>query len=172
VLTSDGSVWTSTAIPAPTIADGSVTDPKISNGLVADTTYYPLASGFGFINNTNTSTLVKVASYRCLRGGTFNFRFRITNFFGTTTVGSRVYVDGVAVGSLISGSIVAPAFRTDTHTSISVDRNQIVDLYFSNANSATGTALYNPQFGTTGNNAIIAFSNVNENRSSDSDLPI
>jgi hypothetical protein len=158
LLTSNGSAWSSTAPAAPTIADGSVTDVKISDGLTADTTYYSIMTG-AIQGTTGSASLQKLVSVRCYRGGTFNFRLRIVNTNESSgNQFSRIYVNGSAVGSQITTFVSGGgAGATQTHTSISVSRNQIVDVYGSGDNGSNSMNIGYLQYGTTGNNSISAF---------------
>jgi hypothetical protein len=171
-----GTYGTASAIPAITVdadgritgvttnsvsatpADGSITDAKISDGLTASTTYYPIWDST-ISPSWFTGALQRLVSFRCTRGGVFNIRFRIQNNEGggTYTVGSRVYVNGVAVGSLISAGLGASAWRTDTHSNITIARNQVVDIYVSSNTGGAFVTISGIQFGTTASNAISAF---------------
>lgn len=131
---------------APRIKDAAMTD-----GLTANTVYYPIFSNEAANNVTATTSLIKMLSFRCLRGGVFNIRFRIQDQTGSPrTIGSRVYVNGVAVGSLITGSVGAFAARTDTHTNITITRGQILDIYGSSSFGNQGTFIISSvQIGST-----------------------
>jgi len=154
-LRGDGSWQT----PSASISDGSITDPKISDSLTASTTYYPIA-GMRGLQSLNTQSYQRVLSVRCLRGGTFNFRFRIQNVTADSAlvIGSRIYVNGSAVGSAIEANLSEGLGRTDTHTSISVSRGQVVDIYLKEPAGITlAVAADNFQYGSTGSIAMNAF---------------
>jgi hypothetical protein len=161
--------------PSASISDGSITDPKISDGLTADTTYYPITSGNTIPNTAANTSLNRIASFRCLRGGVFNFRFKIQNINSESaiTLGSRIYVNGSAVGSTISSLVQPTAARTDTHTSITVTRNQVVDVYGSTNNgSGNELVIVNIQYGAVGSIAVNAFTNGCSATTSTTSLPI
>ena len=160
--------------PSASISDGSITDPKIADGLTASTTYYPISSGNTITNSVNNTSLNRIASFRCLRGGVFNIRYRVQNLTGETrTIGTRVYVNGSAVGSTISGSLTSAVARTDTHSNITITRNQVVDIYGSTDNGVGNElAIVNIQYGSVGSVAVDAFTNACSASTSQTSLPI
>lgn len=117
VLTSNGSVWTSTAIPAPTIADGSITDAKISDTVTAGSVYIGLSNQIARSSgeSPNFTSLTKFGEGFIFRGGTANFRLKMYN--GNTgpnpetkTLSVRLYRSGVAIAPEQSISVPINAY--------------------------------------------------------------
>jgi hypothetical protein len=111
VLTSNGSAWVSSAPATPTIADGSVTDPKISDTVTAGSNWVPIQGAmFQIYRAPNYTTLTKIAESFMYRGGVFNVRLKLYNGNtgpdpGTKTLYARIYRSGVAISSEVSVSV-------------------------------------------------------------------
>ena len=122
VLTSNGTTWISSAASTFTLDDTKV--PNVTAG----TNYFPLTNSES-IGSVDVNTLTKIASARVLRTGTYNFRLRIGHTDSVNQlVYSRIYANGSALGTEQSTN-QSGAYTTQTHTSISLTRGDIVQLY-------------------------------------------
>jgi len=155
-LRGDGSWQT----PSATLADGSVTDPKIANGVVSGTTWYPF-QGAGIIFTSGEGaggTWRNACQFRMYRGGTFQLRGRLWNGLDTTTgVGFRVLVNSSVVATSSIISLGGYAYTTVTVGSFSVARGQIVQIQnysdSGNVNTYSGTW----QLGTNDSSYAVLF---------------
>jgi hypothetical protein len=138
VLTSNGSVWTSTAPASPTPADGSITDPKIADGITAGTNWFPLFTGdfsdwslMGSYHPENIGNQLTFTA-RVLRGGTYRFRvsaFNIESAGNNATMGFRIYQNGTALGSQTTTTAVARETRTLTSSDVTLTTGSVVQFY-------------------------------------------
>jgi hypothetical protein len=156
VLTSNGSVWTSTAIPAPTIADGSVTDPKISDNITAGSNYIPMQSArISRSASPNYTSLTKFAEGYIFRGGVFNFRLKLFNgntgeADGTKTLYARLYRDGVAISSELSASVpINSESGFITFSNITVTGQGLIQVYLRGPNLGYVLGFSSMQYGIT-----------------------
>lgn len=161
VLTSNGTTWISQAPASPTIADGSVTDPKIANGIVNGTTWYPIMSASGGFSSGEGAggTWRNACQFRMYRGGTFQLRGRVSN-------GNPDFSQGIGFRVLVNGSVVATsnivypspgANATASVGSFSVSRGDVVQIqnYADSSNSQAVSG--NFQLGTNNNTYSIPF---------------
>jgi hypothetical protein len=175
VLTSNGSVWTSTAPASPTIADGSVTDPKISDGLAnGSSLWIPLAGHRTTITNneltTGNNTNQTMFSVRTLRGGSFSFRARVgsTSVGNTRTVTYTLFKNGVSTGLTQSVSSVANSqiFFTPVFSNLSVANGDIIDMRVTGAGTNSEPVYvdsYAFQFSCSITPRVIPFSVISNN---------
>jgi hypothetical protein len=125
-LRGDGS-WQ--APPAPTLADGSVTDPKLSNDLVGGTTWYPIQIDIGSSGSSSGGTWRDVAQFRCLRGGTFQTRARLINGIDFSAgVAYRLLINGSVVGTSSTTYPSAYAVATLSIGNVTISRGQILQI--------------------------------------------
>lgn len=150
VLTSNGSSWVSSTPPTPTIADGSVTDPKIADGITAGGTYISLG-GVSVSRTGNTSYTLFAQSYT-LRGGSFNFQILVrNNNIGNenpSTITARIYRDGVAISGEASVYLGTNQEGTITISNVTLSRGGNCQLYMRNSSGdANRVALNQWTFG-------------------------
>jgi hypothetical protein len=172
VLTSNGSVWTSTAPASPTPADGSITDPKIADGITAGTNWFPLytieSNDFSgtqavFINENLGNLLVWTG--RVLRGGTYRFRTSVINQTGggnNCTYGFRIYQNGVALGSQTTANDVSGAngIGIITSSDVTLTTGSVVQFYCQNITANRIGRWYQLQCGVSNTLKVIPISQV------------
>ena len=154
VLTSNGTSWVSSSIPAPTIADGSVTEPKfgsLSAGDIYSNQFFGASVG-----RTNTSSYVKVGEARVLRDGTFRLKSNINFSNGSTssiTFYTRIYKNGSAVGTEVSVSVPLESTTSGFYSfgDISFSRGDLLQFYtrISTGSSVTDTTIFTLLAGTS-----------------------
>jgi len=163
VLTSNGSAWVSQAPASPTIADGSITDPKIADGITAGSTYISTAmANFGRYPGGNTTGYVKYSQAYILRGGVFNFQITVQNQNvgneNASTITARIYRDGVAISSEVGASLGTNASTTFSFSSVSVSSAGFLQLYIKNsAGDSNRVAVSNWVYGISTTLKILPF---------------
>ena len=136
VLTSNGSAWVSSGAPAP--ADGSITDPKIADGITAGTNWFPLFVGdfsdwssMGSYHPENIGNQLTFTA-RVLRGGTYRFRlgaFNLESAGNDAPMGFRIYQNGTALGSQTTTNAVSRQTRTLTSSDVTLTAGARVEFY-------------------------------------------
>jgi len=129
----DGQAITTNTIPGASIIDNGITASKLPTP--ATGSYRQDQSNDG--GTTNSTSLVKVGEIYCPRAGTYNVRMNL-NFSGGkgggTTGYGRIYVDGVAVGTLRS-TTSSSTFDED----VTVAAGEVIQIYCRTTNAADDT---------------------------------
>jgi hypothetical protein len=121
-----------------TPADGSITDPKIADGITAGTNWYPLFAGdwsdwsiMGSFHPENIGNQLTFTA-RVLRGGTYRFRvsaFNIESPANNSSIGFRIYQNGTALGSQTTVGVNARTTGTVVSSDVTLTTGARVEFY-------------------------------------------
>jgi hypothetical protein len=126
-LRGDGSWQT----PVASLADASVTDPKIADGITAGTNWFNLGYFNGSVNEN--SSIARLTSSRVFRSGTYRFRFKVNEFGGsggTNQIAVRIYQNGVALGSETNVSVSSGSYGTLVSSDVTLTAGAVVEFWF------------------------------------------
>jgi hypothetical protein len=136
----------STTSFSATPADGSITDPKIADGLTAGSNYSKVFDAAGGVP-PNTSYR-KVAEVFVYRGGVMNFQTRLYNgnigSENTSTVSMQLYYNGSSISSVVSQSLATNATSgVLTLSNVTVPAGGLLQVYVANSGSGNNIAQIN-----------------------------
>ena len=134
------------------IGDSSITDAKISEGMIAAATYYPI--DLLKINAGATTSYILARSAYIYRGGTFNFQVRLDNgnngSFTNASLFGRIYRNGVAVSPEVgTGNLGYNSGTTITFTNLALARGGTVQLYVRASDSDLSIGTSNWTYGVS-----------------------
>lgn len=167
VLTSNGTSWVSSSIPAPTIADGSVTAPKF-NSFTASSTFCLVTTNTLAATSLTTSPAIKYES-RFFRNGTFRVKadiYTYNDYPATVTFYARIYRNGSAVGNTYSVSRTEGTNGTATGVSlgdITFATGDLFQIYMWSSVNSSSVGIYFTRMwiGTAESPATMYLSNFN-----------
>jgi hypothetical protein len=133
----------STTSFSATPADGSITDPKIANGITAGSTYFTLTGGAGGV--PPNPSYRKVAEWWVYRGGVMNFQTRLYNGNigneNSSTISVQLYFNGSSISSVVSASLGTNATSgVLTLSNVTVPSGGLIQLYVANSGGSQNIA--------------------------------